>query len=407
MATDSGKIVEEKMSAGPIPPVVNMCDQTPVGIIHSEEKESTFSAVGVLEVSTPAELKESEGICIFSQENLCDCEQLGSIVVSKNSSGPLVWQFLCNKDVKLDDPKFMNRGVHVFESAYLKQWVKNKGTKYIQCPLCKEGVTQAKKIEEHQIDSIDQLKEKRANAKRQRDLPLQFFTEQLILAQICESKWDQLDKGRAKANEELLRDILNNWVEEGQRETFQDKILNGLRVVVKKDMSSTFKILLGRGISGSNPRKQVIFRELAVLAAKHNAFDCLKVLCEDFNVQFDLRPITLLETVKSMNIEMVNYIMGEMKKSGSRHVCDDVFQEVIKKDMVEVAKVIIIERWHKPNERDFQLAERLDGNMWSYLQTRRNAARNIGLDTDLIESDDWGEDDSDNGNLSFGDDDDW
>jgi len=394
--------LEQIGSKEPLAPITN---KTPIGIIHSEdEKESIFSAVGVLKRDLPSDFK-GDGICIFSQEKLTDCDEPGCIVISKNFSGSLVWKFLCNTDIELSDPGYMYKGVHVFETSYLTQWVKNNGTKYIQCPLCKEGVQQAKKIEEHQIDSIDQLQERRRNAKRSRDLPLLFFIEQLILAQICESNWDDLDPDRAKANEDILRDVLNHWFNQGQRDNFLEKVMAGLEKVVKKDMSNVVKILLARGIRGSHPRKKEIIKQLAVLAAKNNAFSTIKLLAEEFDLEFGLRPITLLEAIKSMNIDMVKYIMEVMEKRQSRHVCDDVFQEVIKKDMVEVAKTIIIQRWHKPNDRDFTLAQRLDGNSWQYLASRRNAARSIvgGMDGELIESDDWGADDDDDN--SFGDDD--
>merc|ERR1712107_604408 len=91
-------------------------------------------------------------------------------------------------------------------------------------------------------------------------------------------------------------------------------------------------------------------------------------------------------------MEMVEYTMGVMTKSQTKFVCDDVFQEVIKKDMVEVAKAIIINRWHKPNDRDFALAERLEGNVGSYLASRKRAVTDVGFigtEDDLIDSDDW------------------
>merc|ERR1719471_2351842 len=93
--------------------------------------------------------------------------------------------------------------------------------------------------------------------------------------------------------------------------------------------------------------------------------------------------------------------MEYMLKSKTKHVCDDVFQEVIKKDMVDVAKAIIINRWHKPNEKDFSLAERIDGNVGSYLNSRKRAVADVGFictDDDMIDSDDWAEG-SEDGNF--------
>merc|ERR550525_1152598 len=77
----------------------------PVGIVHCEDqKESQFSAIGVLQTKLPSSLKDSEDICIFSQERLCDCEQLGIIVFSKTLNGSLQWHPLCNHKAPLDHP---------------------------------------------------------------------------------------------------------------------------------------------------------------------------------------------------------------------------------------------------------------------------------------------------------------
>jgi len=395
--------MEAELSEGPKPPS-SVEFQAPVGIVHSkeEEKKDGYSAVGVLIRPLPPEMKTSDEICAFSQELLRETEELGTIVVSNTWKGTLKWHYLCNQKTKLDDPKFMNRGVHVFDAMYLKEWVKRGGTGGIQCPLCKSGAQQAKQIEEHQIDSIDQLIERRLAAKGQHDLMLQFFVEQLMLAKIVEENWEDTDLDRARKNEDLLRDVLRHWHDRNQINVFQEKILNAMDKAIKADLSRLVKVLCARGLRDTNPEKKRILTDMSVLAAKNNAFRCLKVLCEEFRVEFETRPRTLLAAVKAMNMEMVEYVMDVMTKSQTKFVCDDVFQEVIKKDMVDIAKAIIINRWHKPNDRDFALAERLEGNVGSYLASRKRAVTDVGFigtEDELIDSDEWGED-SEDGNFS-------
>jgi len=372
----------------------------PTGIIHNNDpKVSPFSAIGVLPQITPPSLKNAEEICIFSQERLCDCDSLGAIVYSKTWKGSLDWHFLCNSSAKLSEVS--PKGVHLFDINYLKEWLKQKGTEYITCPLCKEGSGTDRKVDEHEIDSLDQLVERRSQAKKRNDLPLQFFVEQLMLAKISETKWVE-DEGRARKQEEHLRDILRFWISRQQIPNFFTKIVAALEKSVALDIPTNTRILL-QSIKGQRQVKTVC-TELIDIGAKHNSFDCTKLICEEFSdlVVFKLRPLALLNAIKEMNISMVEFLISAMVKSKQRFVCDECFRETIKKDMVEVAKEIIIQRWHKPSEEDFNLSKRLDGKMWRYLMSRRSATQNISIlgpnnDENVLtlDDDEWGSDNDD------------
>lgn len=371
----------------------------PTGIIHNNDpKVSPFSAIGVLPQLSPPSLKNSEDICIFSQELLCDCDSLGAIVYSKTWKGSLDWHFLCNSSAKLSEVS--PKGVHLFDSNYLKEWLKQKGTEYITCPLCKEGSGTDRKVDEHEIDSLDQLLERRSQARRRADLPLQFFVEQLMLAKISESKWIE-DAGRARKQEEHLRDVLRFWVSRHQIPNFFTKIVTALKKSVVLDIPTNTRIML-QSIKGQRQVKDVV-TELIHIGAKHNSFDCTKLICEEFPdlVVFKLRPLALLNAIKEMNISMVEFLISAMVRSKQQFICEDCFRETIKKDMVDVAKEIIIQRWHKPSEEDLNLSKRLDGKMWGYLMSRRSATQNISiLDNNdenvlTLDDDEWGSDNED------------
>jgi len=250
----------------------------PTGIIHNNDpKVSPFSAIGVLPQLSPPSLKSSEDICIFSQERLCDCDSLGAIVFSKTWKGSLVWHFLCNSSAKLSEVR--PKGVHLFDINYLKEWLKQKGTEYITCPLCKEGSGTDRKVDEHEIDSLDQLVDRRRQARRRSDLPLQYFVEQLMLAKISETKWIE-DLGRARKQEELLRDILRFWGSRQQIPNFFSKIVAALEKSVALDIPTNTRIML-QSIKGERHIKDVC-TQLIQIGAKHNSFDCTKLICEEF-----------------------------------------------------------------------------------------------------------------------------
>merc|ERR1719494_1304618 len=111
-----------------------------------------------------------------------------------------------------------------------------------------------------------------------------------------------------------------------------------------------------------------------------------------------MRPLALLYAIKEMNVSIIEFLIAAMVRSKQHFVCDDVFRETIMKDMVNVAKEIIIHRWHKPSEADFNLSRRLDGGMWRYLSSRRSATQNISNNDEnvlTLDDDEWGSDNDD------------
>merc|ERR1719229_97452 len=148
------------------------------------------------------------------------------------------------------------------------------------------------------------------------------------------------------------------------------------------------------------------------IAAKHASFECLKILMaapQQINWSEQKRPVCLLNAIKynPANLEMINFVMDCLEKVKITFVCDDVFTEVIKYDLVDIAKRIVNNRWHKITDKDESLAGQLNLGCSEWLKSRRSAfdfnACSTNDDGLTLEDDDWGDED----NESFGDDDDW
>ena len=63
--------------------------------------------------------------------------------------------------------------------------------------------------------------------------------------------------------------------------------------------------------------------------------------------------------------------MSKLETVGISFVCDDVMEQCIKYDLVDVAKRIVNNRWHKITEKDEALAESINlrCNRWTLLCT--------------------------------------
>merc|ERR1712173_16010 len=92
----------------------------------------------------------------------------------------------------------------------------------------------------------------------------------------------------------------------------------------------------------------------------------------------------------------------------SNYDCRKVFEQVIRADMKNIAQQIINNRWHKPTEENYELAKRLDNQVFVYLHERRAAVNEFettvvdengeeinyadwsgGTDDDDMDEDDW------------------
>ena len=66
-------------------------------------------------------------------------------------------------------------------------------------------------VEEHDIDSMEQLKERRDAAKAEQDIYLMFFTEQLILDKACAENVSA-NAAQMSLYTDLVREVFNHWI---------------------------------------------------------------------------------------------------------------------------------------------------------------------------------------------------
>merc|ERR1712217_104482 len=93
------------------------------------------------------------------------------------------------------------------------------------------------------------------------------------------------------------------------------------------------------------------------------------------------------------NLDAIHYILDALESVGISFVCDDVMEQVIKFDLVDVAKRIVNNRWHKITEKDEALAESINQLMAQYFKERASAFdfNKNNINEDQIEDDDWGD----------------
>jgi len=102
-----------------------------------------------------------------------------------------------------------------------------------------------KQIEEHEIESMDQLQERRAQSQKEDDIMMTFHIEQLMLDKICQEKWNQKQNyTRIIKNQAMLSDIISQWQKKNKIEEFRPYILNACKTAIKNDMLSILTQLL-------------------------------------------------------------------------------------------------------------------------------------------------------------------
>merc|ERR1712087_512263 len=129
-------------------------------------------------------------------------------------------------------------------------------------------------------------------------------------------------------------------------------------------------------------------------AARYSAVDCLQLLLKhsdklDWSAQ--KRPLMLAEAVKHQNLDIIELMMAKMEALQISFVCDDVMSLVIKYDLVDIAKRIVNNRWHKINEKDEALAKSINLGCHEYFSERARAFNfnNDDEEDDFDDDDDW------------------
>ena len=385
-------------------------DKNVLKVVYPKDKNKNnkYGAIGICEITLNKSDIRNNDKCAFSQFLLSECESISALIYSYKNIGNKDkgnnWQYLC------DECDFNK--IHLFDSDYLKQWIELKGCEYIHCPLCKTGIIEEKEhIEEHDIDSMEQLKERRNESKKENDLFMTFHIEQLILDKACNESWNiHQNANKLSFNQDILREVLNHWITKKKINEFRDKIIESTLKCIEKDNVKILKIILKYcgydQISSNNFERNGEIINFINHSAKYNAFDCISLLLKspkklDWTQQ--KRPIVLLNAVKfhHENIEIIKFIINKLEQLKITFVCDDVMEQVIKFDLVDIAKIIVSNRWHKINEKDKSLAKQINLNCYIYFKERESASSMIEQ-TDQEELE-W----VDDGDDSFDDDDDW
>jgi len=255
-----------------------------------------------------------------------------------------------------------------------------KSAEFAHCPLCKSGIYEEKKehVEEFDIDSMEQLIQKRDGAKTESDVMLQLFQEQLIVEKACNEKWDpQMNSVRVKQNENVLLETLQHWSTLKKIEEFRPKILLNVRTAMDKDMSNIVKIILTNcGYTGNNidKEKEQELVELVNYGCSVESYDCVECIFKiQKNLNIENRPVCLSNAIKSKNTDLTELVFTYLKNLDRAFVCDECFTQCIKSDDVTSAQAILLSRWHKPRDEDYTLAERMDNAVYVFLQERKNA----------------------------------
>eukprot|EP01083_Nonionella_stella_P087945 244853_1 len=395
----------------------NTMSLEPQHIIYPKSKKTKtshqgYDAIAVCEINLNKNDPRNNEKCAFSQFLLSECASISALIYSKNVHNTLGnnWQFLCDEDFTK---------IHLFDTDYLKKWIEIKGCEYIHCPLCKTGITEEKeRIEEHDIDSMSQLKERRAEAKKNNDLYMIFHIEHLILEKASTERWNLTEnQNKMTFNQDMLREVLNHWKKKNKIDAFRERIVAATKRCIENDNVHILRIMLKHcdyaKLNHTNIMRNNETIEFINTAAKHASFDCISLLLNNTLDKLDWstqkRPIVLLNAVQyhPENVEMIKYIMDKLEALKIGFVCDDVFEQVIKFDLVEIARRIVNNRWHKINQKDECLAKQINLNCNLYFKERAKAF-NLNFDENQINYDDdeWNEDDADN-NDDFDDDDDW
>mmetsp|Transcript_40427 Transcript_40427/g.64822 ORF Transcript_40427/g.64822 Transcript_40427/m.64822 type:complete len:442 (-) Transcript_40427:191-1516(-) len=397
-----------------------IADKHVLKVVYPRNKHANnggYDAIGVCEVFLEKDDERLTDKCAFSQYTLSECESIAALVYSMSAqsvSQGNKWQYLCDGDFSK---------IHLFDTEYLKRWIDIKGCEFMHCPLCRTGVIEEKEhIEEHEIESMQQLKVRRDEAKKENDEYLIFFVEQLILDKAVSEVWnisnDAHTQQRRAFNQEIVRETMVHWVHKKKIDEFRAKILESVEKCIECDNLRILKIICKHcGYESGHMRateyaRNAEYMRMLDYCAKYASFDCLTYLLkapQNLNWSEQKRPSLLLNAVKwhPENLEMINLMMDKLEELKITFVCDEVMQYVIKADLVEVAKRIVNNRWHKICKKDEQLAESINLQIHLYFESRNAAIHHFDPNVDSenllnLDDDDWGADNADDD-----DDDDW
>lgn len=365
------------------------------GIVYADRsKNCEYVAAGVKVVDLPLNRPQDE-FCIFSQERLTNCT-VGAIVVSSTRHGQLEWCYLCNPKLPLEDTELDN--VHLFDVDYLTQWVKREGAEYIKCPLCRLGSTKKKNVEEHDIETMQALQERRTQASREGDQQMLFFIEGLMLTKALSEKWEASEHPeRFQNNSDTLKQVCAHWMKRWSPNEFGQTVRTAVHKALQIDNVQMLEILFVEMFKPTQTWAKEAMADFFTIAAKHGAMDSVNLLLT-IGAKQNVEASALTEAIKTRNQPLVDVVIQAMVKQQMENdnrsfVCCKLFPDVIKYNMVEAAQAIIENRWHKPTTKDLDLAKSVDNDVYKYLNDRQSAALSLHDDDGDLDLDDWGDED--------------
>eukprot|EP01083_Nonionella_stella_P095829 269142_1 len=329
-------------------------------------------------------------ICALTLERLVDCESVGILLFSETPEGQsLQWKATCAPQCVVDpsspDAALRKAILHKFDFTMLKAYIKHHGAKYTKCPLCKRGTQAKQHILEHDIDSMAQLQEKRLEHKKRPDLQMLLFTESLMIRKACE---EDTDKPQNYAD--VITSCLKHWLDSHVIEQHTDMLADSVGYAIRKDHVLAVSAVLAFVFGKDAARLEAFLVE----ACSHCSMDTVKLLVGDYNAPMDRHSKALKEAVMIQNSFLIDYLIQAMKLRQAKekdvfYHLRDVFTEVIKNDLVDVARTIIEARWYSPNDTDLEQARSLDGSVGDYLESR--LVRTDFRESSDLDLDDWDE----------------
>jgi len=287
-------------------------------------------------------------------------------------------------------------------------------------------------------ESLQQLKQKRKEASKANELETKLKIEKYILWEVSYDPQSLLPGNCNKLlfNEKSLREVLNHWISTRKVDELREIIVEAALQCIKNDNVKILEIILKHcGYDQSKKRRWMYSRndelvEFVNHSAKHSSFDCIQLLfsllngwnwrCSNKwstdNCNHQRRPVCLLNAVKyhSDNMELINFIIKELKrlKLPLPFVCDQIMKEAIQKDLVDVAKSLINNRWHDITNDDELEAQLIDGECHKWFVERSDATKinyidKLNQNEDVIDLDDDEWEDNNEDNDIFSEEDDW
>jgi len=225
-----------------------------------------------------------------------------------------------------------------------------------------------------------------------------------MLTKALSEKWDPTEHSDSyQVNSEVLKQVCGHWMKRWSPNEFGQTLRTAVEKALEIDNVHMLQILFSDMFKPQQAWATDMISEFLAVAAKHGAVDAVNLILS-LGARQPIEAPALTEAIKTRNQPLVDVIIQSMIKQQSDNesrsfVCGTLFPDVIKYNMVEAAQAIIENRWHKPTNKDLDLAKSVDNDVYRYLNDRQCAALSLHDEDGDLDLDDWADD--------MDDDDDW